>query len=58
MLVELEHRAYWATKFLNFDAKTTGEKRLLQLNELDEFRSIVYGNTKLYKEKTKAMIEK
>nr|XP_025661704.1 uncharacterized protein LOC112757327 [Arachis hypogaea] len=51
--VELEHREYWETKFLNFDAKAAGEKWLLQLNELDEFRNSAYENAKLYKEKTK-----
>ncbi|XP_074346518.1 uncharacterized protein LOC141685309 [Apium graveolens] len=34
---ELEHRADWALKKLNLDM-IVGEKRMLQLNELDEFR--------------------
>ena len=51
--VELEHKTYWATKFLNFDMKIAGEKRFLQLNELDDFRLEAYENAKLYKERTK-----
>ena len=31
--------------------KAAGEKRLLQLNELDEFQFLAYENTKLFKEK-------
>ncbi|XP_016199491.1 uncharacterized protein LOC107640486 [Arachis ipaensis] len=56
--VELELRAYWATKFLNFDAKVAGEKRLLQLKELDEFRNSAYENVKLYEEKIKMWHDK
>ena len=37
MPVELEHIAYWEIKKLNMDMDLAGEKRLLQLNELDEF---------------------
>ncbi|WRX13021.1 Integrase [Theobroma cacao] len=51
--VELEHNAYWVVKKLNFDLQVAGEQRLLQLNELDEFRLQAYENAKLYKEKTK-----
>ena len=34
--VELEHKAAWAIRLLNFDIKPDAEKRLMQLNELDE----------------------
>ena len=40
-------------KKLNFDLKMAGEKRLLQLNELDEFRLEAYESARLYKERTK-----
>ena len=51
--VELEHKAYWALKKLNFEPQAAEKKRLHQLNELEEFRLQAYENAKLYKEKTK-----
>ena len=40
--VELEHRAYYTTRMLNMDNKLAGEKQVLQLSELDEFRNEAY----------------
>ncbi|KAK1667742.1 hypothetical protein QYE76_055901 [Lolium multiflorum] len=51
--LELEHKAYWAVRELNKDPKLAGNKRLLQLSSLDEWRSEAYENAKLFKEKVK-----
>ncbi|KAG7529619.1 Ribonuclease H-like superfamily [Arabidopsis suecica] len=58
LLMELEHKAAWAVKIMNFDIKSAGEKRLIQLNELDEIRIHAYDNSNLYKERTKAYHDK
>ncbi|KAM2032528.1 hypothetical protein ACFX1T_014532 [Malus domestica] len=51
--VELEHKAFWAVKKLNFEMDAAGEKRALQLNEMEEFQNDAYENAKIYKERTK-----
>lgn len=53
LLIELIHRPYWAIKKVNFDLLAARDKRLLQLNELDEFKNQAYETAKLYKDKTK-----
>nr|GFB31990.1 hypothetical protein [Tanacetum cinerariifolium] len=51
----LERTAYWALKHANFDLKTLGDHRKLQLNELNELRDQAYENSLIYKERTKKL---
>jgi len=56
--VEMEHKPYWALRFLNFDEVLSGENWKLQLLELEEMRLNAYESSKLYKQKMKAYHDK
>jgi len=51
--VELEYRALWAIKQLNFDLTKAGELRRLQISELEEIRNEAYENARITKNRTK-----
>ena len=46
--LELKYKAMWAIKKLNFDFQDVREKRLLQMNELEELRNEAYDNAIIY----------
>nr|CAN70203.1 hypothetical protein VITISV_010325 [Vitis vinifera] len=51
--VEVEYKAWWAIKKLNMDLIKAGEKRFLDLNEMEELRNNAYINSKVAKQKRK-----
>ena len=58
MPLELEHKAFWAIKELNYNFKLAGEKKLFDISSLDEWRTQAYENAKLFKEKVKRWHDK
>ncbi|RDY11605.1 hypothetical protein CR513_03706, partial [Mucuna pruriens] len=53
LLVEIEHKAYWAVKQCNLAYDQAGKQRKFQLQELDELRLEAYENSRIYKQKVK-----
>ena len=56
--VELEHRALWAIKQLNFDFDKVDDLRKLQISELEELRNEANENVRITKNRVKIFHDK
>ncbi|XP_016195714.1 uncharacterized protein LOC107636735 [Arachis ipaensis] len=56
--VEIEHKAFWAVRECNMRFEKAGAERKLQLQELECLRLEAYENSRLYKEKVRAVHDK
>ena len=56
--LKLEYKAMWVLKKPNCDFQAAKEKRLPQMNELEELRNEAHDNARIYKEKTKRWHDK
>lgn len=55
LLVEIEHRAYWAIQRINKSLTEAGLSRKLQLNELEEMGNDAFENAQLAKLRMKEL---
>ena len=51
--VEVEYKAWWVIKRLNMDLIRVGEKKCLDLNEMEKLRNDAYINSKAAKQRMK-----
>jgi len=56
--VDLVFQAYWTIKRWNMDLEAAGDKRKMQISELEEWREKAYHNAKIYKDRVKTWHDK